>query len=137
MISGEMLMEKEAEEQTVEIKLELKARTSKIKGQKGLVRINMAHIDETDFEKGDNVELCTPDREGKGIIVKVIADKYILKGIASIRKEDMDRLKIKDEDPIILKTYKKYSDTIKEGYQKLKEKLKRKKDEEEEEANEE
>jgi len=133
MISGEMLMEKEAEEQTVEIKLELKARTSKIKGQKGLVRINEAHIDETDFEKGDNVELCTPEREGKGIIVKVIADKYILKGIASIRKEDMDRLKIKDEDPIILKTYKKYSDTIKEGYQKLKEKLKRKKDEEGEE----
>lgn len=135
-------MEKEDEEQTVEIKLELKARISKIKGQKGLVRINEAHMDETDFEKGDNVELCTPEREGKGIIVKVIADKYILKGIASIRKEDMDRLKIKDDDPIILKTYKKYSDSIKEGYQKLTEKLteklKRKKDEEEnEEKNEE
>ena len=113
-----------------EIKLELKAKTSKIKGQPGVIRIHEAHIEEVDFNRGDKIELCTPGKEGKGIIVKVVSDKYILKGFASIRKGDMNKLKIGDNDPIILKSYRKYSDSIKEGYEKIKTKLKSKKEEE-------
>lgn len=122
-------MDEKIENEKEEIKLELKAKTSKIKGQPGVVRIHEAHIEDVDFNKGDNVELCTPGREGKGIIVKVVSDRYILKGFASIRKGDMNKLKIDDNDPIILKSYKKYSESIKEGYEKLKTKLKSKKEE--------
>jgi len=122
-------MDEKIENVKEEIKLELKAKTSKIKGQPGVVRIHEAHIEDMDFNKGDNVELCIPGREGKGIIVKIVSDKYILKGFASIRKGDMNKLKIDDNDPIILKSYKKYSESIKEGYEKLKTKLKSKKEE--------
>ena len=122
-------MDEKIENEKEEIKLELKAKTSKIKGQPGVVRIHEAHIEDVDFNKGDNIELCIPGREGKGIIVKVVSDRYILKGFASIRKGDMNKLKIDDNDPIILKSYKKYSESIKEGYEKLKTKLKSKKEE--------
>jgi len=131
-----MIMEKEEIEELEVPKLELKAKTSMIRGQPGLVRVHESLMEDVDFNPGDKVLLCTPEVE-KGIIVKLNADKFISKGMASIRKRDMNKLKIQDGDVVIIKNYKKYTESLKEGYQKIKEKVKRKKQEEEEEETEE
>ncbi len=91
--------------------MELRARTSKIKGQPGVIRIHESHLEEVDFDEGDKIELCTPGTEGTGIVVKVASDKYIQRGLASIRKGDMDRLNIRDDDHVILRGYKAKGDT--------------------------
>ena len=128
-----MVMEEVDEVEEVEVpKLELKAKTSMIKGQPGLVRVHESLMESVDFNPGDKVFLCTPEIE-KGVIVKLNADKFISIDVASIRKRDMNKLKIQDGDPVIIKNYKKYTESIKEGYQKIREKVKRKKEENEEE----
>ena len=90
--------------------MELRAITSKIKGQPGVIRINESQIEEVDFDNRDKIELCTPGTEGEGIIVEVVADKYIQKGFASIRRGDMVRLNIRDNDIVILRGYKAKGD---------------------------
>ena len=90
--------------------MELRAKTSKIMGKSGVVRIHESHIEEVDFDNRDKIELCTAGIEGEGIIVEVVADKYIQKGFASIRKGDMDRLNIRDNDIVILRGYKAKGD---------------------------
>jgi hypothetical protein len=91
-------------------KMELRAKASKIKGHPGVIRIHESHIEEVDFDKGDEIELCTPGTEGTGIIVEVSADRYIQKGFVSIRKGDMDKLNIRNNDLVILRRYKAKGD---------------------------
>ncbi len=128
-------MEKEEIEELEVPKLELKAKTSMIKGQPGLVRVHESLMESVDFNPGDKVFLCTPEID-KGVIVKLNADKFISINVASIRQRDMNKLKIQDGDTVILKNYKKYTESLKDGYQKIKDKIIRKKDEEEAEEDE-
>ncbi|MDP6155129.1 MAG: hypothetical protein QGH39_11885 [Candidatus Thermoplasmatota archaeon] len=129
-------MEKEEVEEIEVPKLELKAKTSRIKGQPGLVRVHESLVEDVDFNAGDKVFMCTPEID-KGVIVKLNADKFIPTDVASIRKRDMDKLNIQDGDTVIIKNYKKYTESLKDGYQKIKDKIIRKKDVEETEEDEE
>lgn len=132
--------------ETEQVTLNLKARTSRIKGQPGIVRIHESQLAKVDFEHGDQVELVISRTVKKkdedkvkefALIVKVMADKLMRMGYASVREEDMRKLDLRDDDAITLRSYKKYSESLKEGYHKVKDKvkesLKKKKEEEEEE----
>jgi len=85
--------------------LELKARTSKIKGKPGIVRVHEEDIESVDFNKGDKVEMGAPGNEGKKIVVRVFSDKYVTKGTALIREEDMSKLNISNRDPVVLRRH--------------------------------
>ncbi len=87
-------------------KMELRAKTSKIKGQPGVVRIHIDDWEDAGLEKDNAIELCNAGDERKGIFVQLVYDSYIRKGYACIREEDMELLKIRDGDPVILKTKK-------------------------------
>ena len=126
-------MENDQEELLNDIpKLKLKAKKSKISGQPGVVRIHQSQLSDVDFDAGALVELTVEGKVGKGVVVKVIADKLMTVGYASIRKEDMSKIKVDENDEVILINYKKYKDTLREGYEKIKSRFKKKKEDEEE-----
>ncbi len=127
--------------ETEQVKLTLKARTSRVRGHPGVVRINESQLKEVDFGAGDQVEMfitkMEKDKErDKSILVKISADKLMQIGYVSVRDEDMKKLDLQNDDSINFRSYTKYSESIKMGVDKIKEKLKRKKgdDEEEEET---
>ncbi len=125
-------MEQEKEEL---IKIELKVKASKVKGQTGIIRINEKTIETSEINTGDRVEVSLPDKIGKGIIVDLSTDKYAPGGMVILRSGDMNRLGVKEYDTVVVSQYKKYSDIIVEGMKggvhKIKERLKTKKEEEE------
>ena len=112
--------------------IELRVIRSKIKGKQGVVRINERHLGEVDFEEGDSAELMKKGADS-GIIVKVFADHFMKPGIISVREEDMKKMKVEEGEELILRSYETYREKIRDGYEHVKEKLKRKKDEDEEE----
>lgn len=126
------------EEKGSDIKrLELTAMRSKVKAYAGIVRINSSDMEDAGFEQGQQIEVSGEGREGKGLIVNVNGDKFAPKGKAVIRPKDMEKMGLDEGDALILQSYKKYADKIKEGvkekYDKVKEKIKERKDEDEEE----
>ena len=112
--------------------IELRIIRSKIKGKQGVVRISAQHLAEVDFEEGDSAELLKKGADS-GIIVKVFADRFMKPGNISVREEDMKKMKVEEGAELVLRSYETYREKIRDGYEHIKEKLKRKKDGEEEE----
>ena len=115
------------EEHSVTLKVQ-KSAISSI--DSGVARIHRSHLDVFDQDEIEMIEL----RAGKKHkVVKLVSDKLAKKGHVVLREGDMEDLEIGDGDEVELHPYHTFSEDLKEGWQKFKEKFRRHKEEDEEE----
>jgi len=96
----------------------------------GVARIHSSHLD--CFEQ-DEIEMIELRAGKKHKVVKLVSDRLAKKGHVILREGDMEDLEIEDGDEVELHPYHKFSDDLKEGWQKFREKFRRHKEEDEEE----
>ncbi|MBN1539545.1 MAG: hypothetical protein JW939_05320 [Candidatus Thermoplasmatota archaeon] len=94
----------------------------------GVARIHASHLDS--FEN-DDMELVELRAGKKQKVVRLVSDRFAKKDHVVLREGDMEDLEVEEEDEVELYPYKKLSEDLKENWQKLRDRF-RKKDEEEE-----
>jgi hypothetical protein len=96
----------------------------------GVARIHSSYMDVFDQDELEMIEI----RAGKKHkVVKLVSDRLAKKNYVILREGDMEDLEIEDGDEVELHPYQTFSEDLKEGWQKFKEKFRRHKDEDDEE----
>lgn len=98
-------MSKEDEEENV---VKLRVKMSPISGS-GIARVNRRVLKMGDFQEGKPLSVEKDDRKR---VMRLVADEIMDKGKISIRKKDMEKLKVREGDEVSLVPVKGIGDML-------------------------
>lgn len=89
----------------------LRVKMSPISGS-GIARINRLHLRNTELEEGKPVMIMNGDRKR---IMRLVADEMMERGKISIRRKDMDKLRVSEGDEVMIQPLKNVGERLSHG----------------------